>query len=178
MERGTAAVSASLPETFPSGAELTYYMTDGYRRISTRRHAFRTVTRLDDNAFGDALRPDIPGLTDVDDCSLWDAGIPVDFARVTKADEAYWDRYRSKPKIYLNFEEAKDLFGFDACNLLIFPKGYDGDRLRGEVIAAMRSLPTLFRREMPADAFRLKIDNGVSFSQLFIGLSFFLMPEN
>lgn len=175
VERGTAAVSASLPETSPSGAELTYYVTDGYRRISTRRQGFRTVTRLDDNAFGDALRPDIPGLTDVDDCSLWDAGIPVDFERVTKADEAYWDRYRSKPKIYLNFEEARELFGFDACNLLIFPKGYDGDRLRGEVVAAMRSLPTLFRREMPADAFRLKIDNGVSFSQLFVGLSFFLI---
>ena len=35
----------------------------------------------------------------------------------------------------LNFEEARELFGFDACNLLVFPKGYDSGRLRGEVVA-------------------------------------------
>lgn len=175
VARGTVALADDLPESFPNGADLTYYLTDGYRKIVTRRHNFNTVTRMDDRAFGDALQPDIPGLTDVDDCSLWDAGIPVDFGRVTKADEVYWDRYRSKPKLYLNFEEAQTLFGYDTCNLLIFPKGYDPDRLRGEIIQAMRSLPTLYRREAVADTLRQKIDNGVSFAPLFLGLSIFLI---
>jgi len=175
VAQGTAAIADALPEAFPNGGELTYYVTDGYRKITTRRHNFSAVTQMDDRAFGDALRPDIPGLTDVDDCSLWDAGIPVDFDRVTKADEAYWDRYRSKPKLYLNFDEAQSLFGFDTCNLLIFPKGSDPDRLRGEIIQAMRSSPTLYRREAVADALRQKIDNGVSFAPLFLGLSLFLI---
>jgi len=175
VARGTAALADTLPETFPSGAELTYYVTEGCRKIVTRSHTFPTVTKIDDHAFGEALRPDIPGLTDVDDCSLWDAGIPVDFKRVTKADEDYWDRYRSKPKLYLNFEEAQTLFGFDTCNLLIFPKGTDPVLLRREVIQAMRSMPGLFRREAVADALRQKIDNGVSFASLFLGLSLFLI---
>ena len=175
VPRGTAALSDALPGTFPSGAELTYYRTDGYRKITTRSHIFPTVTKIDDRSFGDALRPDIPGLTDVDDCSLWDAGIPVDFKRVTQADEDYWDRYRSKPKLYLNFEEAQALFGFDTCNLLVFPKGTDPVQLRGEIIQALKSMPFLYRREAAADILREKIDNGVSFAPLFLGLSLFLI---
>ena len=175
LERDMLGISDTLPERFEHGATLTCYRTDGYRTITTSRKAFPAVVRIDDRAFGDTLKPDIPGLTDVDDCSLWDAGIPVEFDRVTKADEAYWDRYRSKPKVYLNYEQSQALFGFDSCNLLIFPKGYDPVRLKHEIIQALRSLPTLYRRETVTDTLRRKIDNGVSFAPLFLGLSLFLI---
>ncbi|MBP5321354.1 MAG: hypothetical protein J6334_10235, partial [Kiritimatiellae bacterium] len=175
VERDTAALSASLPGNFTDGATLTLYRTTGYRNITTLSHRFPAIRRIDDSAFPDPLKPAIPGLTDVDDCSLWEAGIPVDFDRVTKADEAYWDRYRSKPKLYLNFDQALALSGFDTCTLLLFPKGYDPARLRREILAALRAGPALYRREAVAETLRAKIDNGVAFAPLFLGLSLFLI---
>ena len=44
--------------------------------------------------------PALPGLTDVTNITDWDVPFPLDAQRITPADEAYWDTYRTSPKLW------------------------------------------------------------------------------
>jgi ABC-type lipoprotein release transport system permease subunit len=48
------------------------------------------------------LVPSLPGITDAEDFASWDAPFPIEMARVTPRDDAYWDRHRATPKAFLH----------------------------------------------------------------------------
>jgi ABC-type antimicrobial peptide transport system permease subunit len=57
------------------------------------------------------ITPDFPGITDKLDIKDWNPPFPYDNKRVTRADETYWDEYRTTPKAYITLADAERLWG-------------------------------------------------------------------
>jgi ABC-type lipoprotein release transport system permease subunit len=57
------------------------------------------------------LTPTFHGLTDAASVAKWNppAGFPFDAARVTAADEAYWEEHKAAPKVFFNLITAQRL---------------------------------------------------------------------
>ena len=54
------------------------------------------------------LTPDLPGITDTENCRDWDPSVPVDLKKIRDHDETYWDNYGGAPKVLLSPSFAKD----------------------------------------------------------------------
>ncbi|HEY0866546.1 MAG TPA: FtsX-like permease family protein, partial [Fimbriimonas sp.] len=68
-----------------------------------------------------ALVPVIEGLTNEPTIDDWEPPFPLNLARITPRDEAYWDRYRAAPKLFVP-EKAMESLGGVAAGVW-FPKG-------------------------------------------------------
>lgn len=169
------AFSSILKKKFKPPLSLTCFTTDGYRRIERRMQVFKSVSTASDTLISSILTPDIPGLTDVSDCTRWISGLPIDLKRIKTEDETYWERYKSKPKIYLNFTQAQKLFAPGKCTLLIFDANADIAGIRKRIISGMRDDPVLFQSIPAAEVIKRNIQNGIQFAPLFLGLSLFII---
>ncbi len=170
-----AVLSDSLDVNFPGGGTLSYFTSDTSHRVRVGSHAFPYVSRASDAHLGAVLSPEIPGLTDMSDCSAWNAGVPIDMQATRSSDIAYWERHRSKPKLYLEFAQAQRLFFPGRCTMLIFDRNTDTDVVQRRITEALRGDPRLYQVEDVVATLRGDIDNGVPFASLFLGLSFFIM---
>ena len=200
-EYGGVGVSPAAAEHYTSPAELTVFTADSFRRIERRKLEISAghgaMNDLFDNVTG-AVCPDIPGLTDSGDCSGWEAAIPIDFDRIRTEDEEYWDKYRNKPKLHLNFEQAQQLIAppglklvdydasgnarFDGTDslvtALIFERYIDRHRpedVREMALKVLRTMPEYSRVDDLMNRTADKVKRGVPFAPLFLGLSFFLI---
>ena len=127
--------------------------------------------------FADAsLMPDLPGLSDAGNCRDWDTGVPIDLESIRDSDEDYWDEYGGLPKAYISPDRAVDIwknrFG------VYTSVRYDHMDVRGLEASLLKVIePGMLGFTM--EATRAKGEeaagNGVDFSQLFAGLSFFLL---
>lgn len=174
VEPDRAVVASESSGTMSRDASLTYFATDAFRNIIRKTFTFPRVDYASDAGITAALTPDIPGLTDAGDCARWDAGLPVDFGRITRDDEEYWNRFKSKPKVYLNFAQAQALFFPGQYNVLIFDADASPEIIRETVIKAWRERPDTYTVEDTAARWRGDIDHGVPFAALFLGLSAFI----
>ncbi len=154
--------------------ELEYYVIDSARRLKTETSGF-TVSGVIPTEADKTLMPDFPGLYEFDDCREWRPGIPIDLDRIREKDEDYWYRYRGTPKAYINFEEARDIWGN--------PFG-DLTSVRFEAAEKTRVFEKL-DRALPASLFgiffedikerRLRLaGESADFRQLFFSLNFFV----
>ena len=92
-----------LGATVGDSIEMTYYLVGPMRQLYERTNAFEVVriVPMEGAAADPNLMPDFPGLTNVENCRDWEAGIPIDFDRIRPKDEAYWDAYRGTPKAFI-----------------------------------------------------------------------------
>ena len=175
-----AVVSDALEENFPNGGTLTYFTSDAYRVIQRQTQIFPQVSQASDSRITAALTPEIPGLTDMADCSEWVAGMPIDLNQVGDSDKAYWEQHKSKPKLYLNFAQAQTLFADTQhtqgqCTTLIFDRDADTSQVREKIIASLRQDTSLYQVDNVVDSLRANIANGIHFAPLFLGLSCFII---
>jgi len=175
VERGHVRVSSGLKERFDGPVDLSYFTSGSFRTIQRKTAEFEHAGTVDDSGITDVLSPEIPGLTDSNDCSGWEAAIPIDFDRIKDEDEAYWNEYRSKPKLYLNFEEAQEMFAPGLCTAALFPADWTADRVRQETLKTLRAMPEYSRVDDLMNTTADKVSRGVPFAPLFLGLSFFLI---
>ncbi len=175
VKKDSVVVSSTIKERFQAPVSLTCFTTNGYRQISRKTHVFRHVSTLPDTTISSALSPDIPGLTTADNCSRWETGIPIDLKRISKEDEAYWNKYQSKPKVYLNFEQAQQIFAPGQCTLLFFAPNSNLSKIKQQIISALRNDPILFQCIPVAEIMKKNIQNGIQFAPLFLGLSLFII---
>ena len=168
-------VSSGLKERFKGPAELTFFTSDSFRKILRKTEILEHIGTVDDSRITDMLSPEIPGLTDSAECSGWEAAIPIDFDRIRDEDETYWNEYRSKPKVYLNYEQAQEMFAPGKCTAILYPQGYTAEHVRQEMLKTLRTMPEFNRVESPGDISADKVNRGVPFAPLFLGLSFFLI---
>ena len=200
-EFGGVGVSPAAAEHYTSPGELTVFTSDSFRRIERRKLEISAghgaIDDLSDNVTG-AVCPDIPGLTDSGECSGWEAAIPIDFDRIRDEDEEYWEKYRNKPKLYLNFDQAQQLIAppglklidydasgeavFDGTDslvtALIFERDVEHHRpedVREMALKVLRTMPEYNRVESLADVSAARVNHGVPFAPLFLWLSFFLI---
>ena len=175
VERGRILVSSSLKERFKDSAELTFFTSGSFRKILRKTETVAHAGTVNDSGITDVLSPEIPGLTDSAECSGWEAAIPIDFDRIRDEDEAYWNEHRSKPKAYLNFEEAQEMFAPGQCTAALYPAEWSVDRVRQETLKVLRTMPEFSRVEDIMNRSADKVNRGVPFAPLFLGLSFFLI---
>ncbi len=124
------------------------------------------------------LTPAYKGLTDAGSVSDWDPpeGVEIDKSKVTKADEAYWDKHRAAPKLFVNLATAKRLWGgaFGDVTSLRIPSDKAeafAAALRSRIDPAAMGLAfqPIRARQLAAAG------GGTDFAMLFVGFSFFLI---
>lgn len=157
---------------------LTYYVVAHGRQLaeSSRSFLVKAVVPLTGRYADKSLMPDFPGLADIDNCRDWQPGIPIDLEKIRPKDEKYWDEYRGIPKVFVTLQAAQSMWGnrFGRLTAIRFPDA-EIHSLRAELQKAVNppDLGMKFR-----DVRRQGIEastQSVSFSELFIGLSFFVM---
>jgi ABC-type lipoprotein release transport system permease subunit len=57
------------------------------------------------------LTPPFPGVTDKPKIRQWEAPFDVNYARVTPADDEFWERHQATPKAYITRTTGEKLFG-------------------------------------------------------------------
>lgn len=162
---------------------------EGTYREEAHTFVVRGIVAMEGLGADPGLVPAIPGVTDAHRVDAWQAPFPVDLSRVTPRDEAYWERYRAAPKVFVSPETARAWWQRTS------PEG-ETDWVTGVRIVpggAEPSLGALARRLERAIAARLRpADAGLifrpvreeavqaaqgatSFAHLFLGMSGFLI---
>ncbi len=125
-----------------------------------------------------ALMPTLPGLSDAGSCRDWEAGIPIDLEKIRDKDEDYWDIWKGTPKAFVPYSQGKEIWEnrFGACTLI---------RLNAADYTKSQISENILKHHGPADlGFQLRnlkkigleaASGGVDFSELFFGMSFFLL---
>jgi ABC-type antimicrobial peptide transport system permease subunit len=68
------------------------------------------IVTLSGAAADRGFTPHVEGITDADTFRDWRQPFPMDLARVTRRDEAFWERYKSTPKLFMTRGSAVRLF--------------------------------------------------------------------
>ena len=175
VEEHHAVLSGGLEESFVNAGTLTYFSADAFRQVRRETLEIPQVSKAPDSHITAALSPDIPGLTDMSDCTEWNTGLPIRLENVPAADKFYWEQHKSKPKLYLNFDQAQRLFCPGRCTVLIFERDADTAQIQAKITAALRQDPHLYLVDNVVESLRANVANGNHFTPLFLGLSCFII---
>ena len=159
---------------------LNYYVIDQNGRLCTRETSFtiRDILPTEGSEIDRSLTPNIPGLSNSENCREWDTGIPVDFAKIRQKDEEYWDLYRATPKAVITFTAGEKIWKnrFGNTTALRFPKQAEAYiQLNRELPRSLdpKSFGLFF---MPVrEAAEQAVNQSTDFSILFMSFSFFLI---
>jgi len=124
------------------------------------------------------LMPSLPGLSDAGHCRDWEAGIPIRLETIRTKDEGYWNHYKGTPKAFISLKRAHQIWGNRFGN-------YTAIRINSDVFSD-KSYKALFSASLKPANLGIVVSsvrdigikaaqNGVDFSQLFLGLSLFLL---
>lgn len=158
--------------------QLRYYILGEKRTLIEKQSGFliHSVVPLSGIYADRALMPDYPGLSDQENCRDWEPGIPIDLDKIRPKDEQYWDDYRGIPKAFVTLKSAQRMWGnrFGELTAVRF-QGLQPDSIRKQLSSLLHpsTFGYFFRpvREQGLEAGSESVD----FSQLFIGLSFFII---
>lgn len=158
--------------------ELSYYVLGPRRELQEKRSRFRIISIVPmEGMYTDRdLLPDFPGLSGEENCRDWDPGLPIDLDKIRQKDEDYWDSFGGTPKAFVTLSAAQDMWAnrFGDLTAIRFP--------RSSLVEVERFLV----KELDPDDFGLVFQDvkrqgilagsqSVDFSQLFLGLSFFII---
>ncbi|MHC4539215.1 MAG: ABC transporter permease, partial [Planctomycetota bacterium] len=160
--------------------ELSYYVLTTMRKLQEQKDSFRVraILPMEPPAVDPELMPDFPGLTGVENCRDWDAGIPIDLDKIRKKDEDYWDAYRGTPKAFVTLKAGREMWANRYGNLTAvrYPLGRASEPdIAGRLLETVdpASVGLFFQ---PVRELGAKAGSGTTdFGQLFLGLSMFLI---
>ena len=156
---------------------LDYFILGPMRSLVEQSRSFRLrrIVPLS-GIYADAdLMPDFPGLAGQENCRDWDAGFPIDYDKIRDRDEEYWDDFRGTPKAFVTLKAAQEMWGNRFGDLTAVRFAAPADSLQRALTPLLepRNLGLLVqpvRQQGEAAG-----EQSISFSQLFLGLSFFLI---
>jgi putative ABC transport system permease protein len=159
---------------------LDYYVIGPLRDLDEQQISFvvKDIIALDDQAGDESLVPDIPGLSNTEKCSEWETGIPIDLEAIRDKDEEYWNSHGGTPKAFVSLGTAWDLWRNRFGSYTGFTFGYDQytqGELQQELLNAISPDIAGFKVEALKEEAIYAAANGTDFSQLFVGLSFFII---
>jgi len=159
---------------------VRYYSVGLLRELETRERNFEVLRVVPmTGIYGDeGLMPDIPGLSDAGNCRDWDTGVPVSLDRIRDKDEEYWDDYSGTPKAFIAESVAaamwENRFGkYTSFRVTAGPD--DVSAVKQEILSALDPAALGFNVSAVREESKFAASNGVDFSELFAGLSFFLL---
>ena len=158
--------------------QVRYYVLErmGRLRETTATFHVRQVVPLE-GIYADAdLLPDFPGLAGEAHCRDWEAGIPVDYDRIRQKDEDYWTEFRGTPKAFVTLSAAQKMWQNRFGNLTAIR--FEAERKDEVEKKLTQGLDPgqfgLTFRDIKQEGLRASAQS-VDFSQLFLGLSFFVI---
>jgi ABC-type lipoprotein release transport system permease subunit len=82
---------------------IEYYVWEDPGRLLTRTADFQVaaVIPIAGAAADRNLAPDYPGISEAKTFNDWNPPFPIDLTRIRKADEDYWEKYRTTPKGFI-----------------------------------------------------------------------------
>lgn len=123
--------------------------------------------------------PLFPGLIDVESCTDWDIGMPMDEAALKDKDnEDYWNQWRQTPKLWVNLSAGQKMWGsrFGQYTAIHFPAGWGNAPALEKALLNKISPEMLGIRFNPVREEALhSVDQALDLGQLFLGMSFFLI---
>jgi putative ABC transport system permease protein len=159
---------------------LAYFVVGPLRELQEKKARFviRSVVPMEGRYADRGLMPDLPGLSDAGNCRDWETGVPIDLDLIRDKDEDYWDRYGGIPKAFISLERAEELWSNRFGTYTAIRLEVPGDRA-DEVAATLLEGFDPARLGFTLEATRNKgvaaAGQGVDFTELFAGLSFFLL---
>lgn len=159
--------------------EMFFYATGYLKELIEKSQKFiiRKIMPMNTVWADSSLIPGIDGLSDVEKCGDWKAGIPVNLKKIRAEDETYWKHFKGTPKAYVSYKTAVKLWSteYGNCTAVRFKNTVDTAMLKKEIVAGLN--PEQFGLNVISvkDEGKWSAKNAVDFSGLFIGLSFFLL---
>jgi putative ABC transport system permease protein len=158
--------------------QLGYFVLERMGRLLEVTSAFRVKAVVPiQGVYADGeLLPDFPGLADEAHCRDWEAGVPVDYDRIRPKDEDYWTDFRGTPKAFVTLKAAQQMWDNRFGNLTAIRfEGNQKGKIQQELIGKLNPAQFgLIFRDVKQDGLRASAQS-VDFSQLFLGLSFFVI---
>jgi putative ABC transport system permease protein len=160
--------------------KVGYYRSGTLRRLLEMEHAFivKQIVPIQGKFADRSLMPEIPGLSDVDNCRDWDTGIPIDLAKIRDKDEKYWNDYKGTPKAFISLPMARGLWEnmYGSYTAARFPKDLiNHENLRSHLADQISPFSLGFQLTAVREQGMSAAGQGVDFSELFLGLSFFVI---
>lgn len=160
--------------------EISYFIIGPLRQLKEESKWFTIVKIVDlEGIYADKkLMPELPGMSDAGNCRDWEAGVPIDLDKIRDKDEDYWNKYRGTPKAFISYETGKDLWKnrFGICTAIRIPSNsLNVDTLNIKLAKAISPKSQGFTLTPTMQEGLAAASGGVDFSQLFMGLSFFLL---
>ena len=164
---------------------LDYYLWEDPGRLVTHSAelGIAAVVPIEGAAADRNLVPVYPGITNAATLSDWDPPFPIDLKRVRPVDEAYWDKYRTTPKVFVPFEVGRRLwssrFGDRTSMRVRTPHGEPPEAALERLAASLRDTIDpialgLSTRDVRVDS--LTASRGATdFGEYFTYFSFFLV---
>ena len=159
---------------------IKYYEIGPLRQLIEKATSFivKAVVPIEGKYADKDLMPFLPGMSDAGNCRDWEAGIPIKLDAIRDKDEAYWKQYKGTPKAFISLKKAHQLWANRFGN-------YTAIRI-GESAFSDKEYRSLFLNSIKPANLGIMVTavrdnglkaarNGVDFSQLFLGLSFFLL---
>ena len=160
------------------GLVLKYYTVGPMRELLEKSASFKvhSVVALEGIYADKKLMPDFPGLADTENCRDWDPGIPLDLEKIRRKDEQYWDAYRGIPKAFVTLNAAQSMWGNRFGNLTALRfSGGSVAQIAASIAQALPPAAMGMRFRAVRDQGISASNESVSFSDLFLGLSFFVI---
>ena len=124
------------------------------------------------------LMPHLPGLSDAGHCREWEAGVPIQLDNIRQKDEDYWEKFKGIPKAYVSPGLAGKLWAnrFGNYTAVRLPAGsLNEDTFTQLFVSNLKPADLGFAIQSVRDDGLQAARGGVNFSELFLGLSFFLL---
>jgi ABC-type antimicrobial peptide transport system permease subunit len=166
---------------------LSYYLSESRDGVLPTDATTLVMSRISLPFYDAGWTPQLAGITDADTMADWDPPFPgfIDTKRISKDDEAFWERYRAAPKAFVTLATGRRLWGsrFGETTSVRFQAPPDVD-IEADVIQLTTALRSelepeqlgLFFRPVRAEGIAAS-RGGTDFSQIFMGLSFFLIAS-
>jgi ABC-type antimicrobial peptide transport system permease subunit len=159
---------------------LKYYTIGPLRELTEDSVTFsvKEVVPIEGYFADQGLMPHIPGLSDAENCRDWQTGVPVNLEAIRDKDEDYWYKYRGLPKAFVAYDVAQKLWKNRYGSVTAFR--FDRNQIsKPELERAIIEQINPFELDMQLEAVKEQglqaARNGTDFSQLFLGLSFFIL---
>lgn len=123
-----------------------------------------------------ALTPDVPGITDQDSINDWETPFPLT-RTVSAEDDRYWNNHRLTPKLFMNYQAARERFGsrFGVATSLRIEadQAVDSKDLEEKILAILQPHLGVLNFQLNAiKAEAIQASSGTTpFDGLFLGLS-------
>jgi len=158
--------------------ELVYYVLGPMHNFEEVRSNFRVkgIVPLKGLYADKDLLPDFPGLSGEVNCRDWEPGIPIDLDKIRQKDEDYWKNYRGTPKAFVTLHAAQTMWQnrFGKLTAIRFT-GMEREKIENHLRRGLDPASLGFTVNSVRKEGQEASTKSVSFSQLFLGLSFFII---